>query len=479
MKPPTLEPAAGRGPNKPAAVLATVVIVQFMVSLDLSVVNVALPAIQSEFAMSATALQWIVNAYAVVFGGFLLLGGRLGDVIGRRRTMLAGLAIFGIASLVGGLATDPALLIGARAIQGLGAAALSPLSLALITVTFEEGPARNKAVGLWAGATMLGGALGVVAGGLLTDFVDWRWVFLVNVPIVVAAVFTAATGIAGVQQQHRPRLDIAGALLVTAAMLLLILGVVRTEEHGWASGTTIGTIVVALLLLAAFVVVETQVREPLMRLRLLAHGSVAGANVFGFMITAGQLTAFYFVSLHMQTVLQYTPATAGIAFVPFALGAVVGMRLVAVIVNRFGHRAALVAGGLLGAIGIAWFGVGGPGGSFLTDILGPSIVGSIGIGMSFVVMGTVAMRGVSAEEAGMASGLLNSSRQLGGAFGLAVLTTAAAAVIADNRSPEALSDGYSTAFVLAGALIAAGTVVAGLLIPRAGATPATADVSSQ
>src|SRR5690606_924530 len=196
-KPPTPEPAAGPQSNKPAAVLATVVIVQFMVSLDLSVVNVALPAIQSEFSLPATTLQWIVNAYAVVFGGFLLLGGRLGDVIGRRRTMLAGLAIFGIASLAGGLATDPALLIAARAVQGLGAAALSPLSLALITVTFEEGPARNKAVGLWAGATMLGGALGVVASGVLTDFVDWRWVFLINVPIVLAAVFTAATGIAG------------------------------------------------------------------------------------------------------------------------------------------------------------------------------------------------------------------------------------------------------------------------------------------
>ncbi|WP_280436529.1 MFS transporter [Nocardia carnea] len=465
---PTNEPAAVPVTNKPAAVLATVVIVQFMVSLDLSVVNVALPAIRSEFELSAAALQWIVNAYAVVFGGFLLLGGRLGDVIGRRRTMLAGLAIFGIASLAGGLATDPALLVAARAIQGLGAAALSPLSLALITVTFEEGPARTKAVGLWAAATMLGGALGVVAGGLLTDFVDWRWVFLINVPIVVAAAFTAATGIGGARRGERPRLDIAGALLVTAGMLLLILGVVRTDEYGWASAVTIGTIAVAVALLAAFVAVETRVREPLMRLRLLANGSVAGANVFGFMITAGQLTAFYFVSLHMQTVLEFSPAEAGIAFVPFALGAVVGMRLVAVVVNRFGPRAALVTGGLLGALGIAWFGLGGPGGSFLTDILGPSVVASIGIGASFVIMGTIAMQGVPAEDAGMASGLLNSSRQLGGALGLAVLATAAAAATGDDRSPEALSDGYATAFLLGAALIAVGTVVAGMLIPGSG-----------
>ncbi|MGK8522545.1 MFS transporter [Nocardia asteroides] len=453
--------------NKPAAVLATVVIVQFMVSLDLSVVNVALPAIQAEFGLSATALQWVVNAYAVVFGGFLLLGGRLGDVIGRKRTMIAGLLLFGAASLAGGLATDETVLIVARAVQGLGAAALSPLSLALITVTFEEGPARTKAVGLWAAATMLGGALGVVAGGLLTDFADWRWVLLINVPIVLAALGTAVTGIAGAVDGARPRLDIVGAVLVTAAMLLLILGVVRTDEHGWASAATVGTLAAGVVLLAAFVAVETRVREPLMRLGLLGHGSVAGANVFGFMITAGQLAAFYFVSLHMQSVLLYSPAAAGVSFVPFALGAVVGMRLVPLIVDRFGHRAALVAGGLLGAVGIAWFGMGGPGGTFLTDILGPSIVASVGIGISFVVMGTIAMRGVPAGEAGMASGLLNSSRQLGGALGLAVLTTVAATVTGGDRSAEALSDGYSTAFLLGGALIAVGTVIAGLLIPRA------------
>ncbi|MEV3963352.1 MFS transporter [Nocardia sp. NPDC050193] len=465
--------------NKPTAVLATVVIVQFMVSLDLSVVNVALPAIQAEFALSPTTLQWVVNAYAVVFGGFLLLGGRLGDVIGRRRTMIAGLLLFGVASLVGGLATHESVLIGARSVQGLGAAALSPLSLALITVTFEEGPARTKAVGLWAAATMLGGALGVVASGLLTDFADWRWVLLINVPIVLAALATAVRGIGGAVEQERPRLDVIGAVLVTAAMLLLIFGVVRTDEHGWASAMTIGTLGAGVVLLAAFVAVELRVREPLMRLGLLAHGSVAGANVFGFMITAGQLTAFYFVSLHMQSVLQYSPAFAGICFVPFALGAVVGMRLVTPIVDRFGHRAALVAGGILGAAGIAWFGVGAPGGTFLTDILGPSIVGSVGIGISFVVMGTVAMRGVAAEEAGMASGLLNSSRQLGGALGLAVLTTVAATVTGDDRTPAGLSDGYSAAFLLAGALIAVGTVIAGLLIPRMMADPQAAEAHTR
>ncbi|WP_067651928.1 MFS transporter [Nocardia harenae] len=464
--------------SKPAAVLATVVIVQFMVSLDLSVVNVALPAIQSEFDLSATALQWVVNAYTVVFGGFLLLGGRLGDVIGRRRTMIGGLVLFGAASLIGGLATHESVLIGARAVQGLGAAALSPLSLALITVTFEEGPARTKAVGLWAAATMLGGALGVVASGLLTDFADWRWVLLINVPIVIAALATAVRGIGGAVDGARPTLDLVGALLVTAAMLLLILGVVRTDEYGWASATTIGTLVLGAALLAAFVVVQTRVREPLMRLGLLAHGSVAGANVFGFMITAGQLTAFYFVSLHMQSVLQYSPAFAGICFVPFALGAVVGMRLATLLVARIGHRNTLVVGGLLGAAGIGWFGAGGPGGNFLTDILGPSIVGSIGIGVSFVVMGTIAMQGVVSEEAGMASGLLNSSRQLGGALGLAVLTTVAATVTGDDRSTAALSDGYSTAFLLGGVLIAVGTVIAGLLIPAKLERPEPAAVAA-
>ncbi|MFI6315459.1 MFS transporter [Nocardia fusca] len=453
--------------NRPAAVLATVVIVQFMVSLDLSVVNVALPAIQSEFQMSATALQWVVNAYIVVFGGFLLLGGRLGDVIGRRNTMLIGLVVFGVASLVGGLAQDPALLIVARAVQGLGAAALSPLSLALISVTFEEGPARTKAMGLWGASTMLGGTLGVVASGVLTDFANWRWVFLINIPIVAVAVLTAVTGIGGVRGNERPRLDTLGALLVTAGMILLIFGVVRTDEQGWASGATVAALTIAAILLAAFVVVEKRVAEPLMRLGLFSHGSVLGANVFGFMITAGQLAAFYFLSLHMQNVLDYSPAVAGVAFVPFALGAVVGMFGVGPIVRRFGERTALVAGGLLGALGIAWFGLAGPGGSFAADLLGPSMVASIGIGASFVVMGAVAMQGVPAAEAGMASGLLNSSRQLGGAIGLAVLTTVAAAVTGDGRSPQALGDGYSMALLLGAALIAVGAVVAGILIPRA------------
>ncbi|NKY59019.1 MFS transporter [Nocardia flavorosea] len=452
--------------NRPAAVLATVVIVQFMVSLDLSVVNVALPAIRSEFGMSATALQWVVNAYIVVFGGFLLLGGRLGDVIGRRNTMLIGLGVFGVASLVGGLAQDPALLIVARAAQGLGAAALSPLSLALISVTFEEGRARTKAMSLWGASTMLGGTLGVVASGVLTDFVDWRWVFLINIPIVIVAVVTAVTGIGGLREGERPRLDALGALLVTAGMILLILGVVRTDEQGWASGATVATFAVAVILLAGFVLVESRASEPLMRLGLFAHGSVLGANVFGFMITAGQLAAFYFLSLHMQNVLQYSPVAAGLAFVPFSIGAVIGMFGVGPIVRRFGQRAALVAGGLLGALGIAWFGLAGPGGSFAAQLLGPSMVASIGIGAGFVVMGAVAMQGISAEEAGMASGLLNSSRQLGGAIGLAVLTTVAAAVTGEDRSPQALSDGYSAALLMCAALIAAGAVVAGVLVPR-------------
>ncbi|GAB2693296.1 MFS transporter [Nocardia thraciensis] len=452
--------------NRTTAVLATVVIVQFMVSLDLSVVNVALPAIQAEFDISATALQWVINAYTVVFGGFLLLGGRLGDLIGRRWTMLLGLGLFGLASLVGGLATDPSILVGARAVQGLGAAALSPLSLALITVTFPEGPARAKALGLWGGSTMLGGTTGVVASGLLTDFADWRWVFLINVPIVVAAMVTAATGMGDEREGVRPRLDIAGAVLVTAGMVLLILGVVRAEEQGWASAVTVGTLALAAALLTAFVAVESRVAEPLMRLSLLAHRSVLGGNVFGFMITAGQLAAFYFVSLHMQTVAHYSPAAAGVAFVPFAVGAVAGMRAVAAVVKRFGARTALVANGLLGAIGIAWFGLAGPGGTFVTDLLGPSIVAGIGIGASFVVMGAVAMTGVPPADAGMASGLLNSSRQLGGAIGLAVLTTVAAAVTSGEQTPEALSHGYRSALLLGAGLIVLGTAAVAVLVPR-------------
>ncbi|WP_020673722.1 MFS transporter [Amycolatopsis nigrescens] len=456
--------------NRPAAVLACVVIVQFMASLDLSVVNVALPAIQSDLGFDQTALQWVVNAYALVYGGFMLLGGRLGDVLGRRRVLFGGLAVFALASLLGGFATAPGQLIAVRAVQGLGAAVLSPAALALVSVTFEAGKARSRALGLWAISTVVGGAVGVLAGGVLTQSLDWRWVLWINLPIAALALAAAATGVRESRPESAPKLDFLGAALVTAGMALLILGVARTDEYPWTSPMTIGTLAIALVLLAAFVVVERKITDPLLDLRLFRHRALAGANLFGFLITAGQLAGFYFVSLHMQQVLHYSPAMAGLAFLPFCAGAVAGMQLATRMMPSLGARGTLLAGGLLGGAGIAWFGAAGPGGSFVADLLGPSLVASVGIGAGFVAMGAAATGGVPAADAGMASGIINSSRQLGGSIGLAALTTIAAGVTTRSSATadDALSAGYSVALYVGGALIVAGALVAWALVPANG-----------
>ncbi|RSM69674.1 MFS transporter [Kibdelosporangium aridum] len=453
-------------PNTPTTVrtgwiVVLVVTVQFMASLDLSVVNVALPAIRDDLGFTAAALSWVVNAYTLVYGGLLLLGGRLGDILGRRTVLLTGLALFALASLAGGLAQQPWQLIAARAAQGLGGAMLTPLTLALVTVTFPEGVARSRALGAWAASTVLGGAIGVVASGLLTAYAGWQWVFYLNIPIAVLAVVVGVVHLPGGRAEQRPRLDFWGAVLATTGSVALVLGVVRTEELGWGSMTTLATFAVALVLLAGFAVAETRVRQPLMRLDLFTRRPFLAANMFGFLITAGQLAGFYFVSLHVQRVLDYSPVTAGVAFLPFCLGAVLGMAFATKNVARLGARQILVVGGLLGAAGIAWFGLAGPGGSFWAELLGPSLVASVGIGASFVAMGTAATTGIPPSDAGMASGMLNSSRLLGGSIGLAVLSTIATTVTANTGNPQttsALSEGYSAALLVGGALIAVGAL---------------------
>lgn len=446
-------------------VLVLIVTVQFMASLDLSVVNVALPAIRDDLGFGADQLSWVVNAYTLVYGGCMLLGGRLGDLFGRRPVLLAGLALFAAASLAGGLAQDPVQLIASRAAQGLGGAVLSPLTLALVTATFAEGQARSRALGAWAASTVLGGAIGVVAGGLLTDYAGWRWVLFINVPIAVFAIVVTIIHLRLSKKEHGATLDALGAVLVTVGGTALILGVVRTESLGWGSAATVLTLAAGLILLAGFVVVEHRARAPLMRLSLFARRPFLVANIFGFLLTAGQLAGFYFVSLHMQRVLGYSPVAAGLGFLPFCLGAVLGMAFATRTVHSLGPRAILLGGGLLGAAGIAWFGLAEPGGSFWTELLGPSLVASVGIGAGFVAMGSAATTGIAADTAGMASGMLNSSRQLGGSIGLAVLSTIAVTATGTGSDPTALSHGYSAALLIGGALIAIGALSA-LLLPR-------------
>ncbi|GLF97621.1 MFS transporter [Streptomyces yaizuensis] len=447
--------------------LSAVLVVQFLVALDMSVVNVALPDMRDDLGFTPGGLQWVVGAYALGFGGLLMLGGRLADLVGGRRLLPAGLVLFGVASLIGGVVSTPGALIAARALQGVGAAAISPVALALITLSFPEGPARSRALGLWGMAGAAGGAVGVLAGGLLTDAAGWRAVMLVNVPIVLFALFAAGRArLPGPRDTVVPGLDIAGALLVTAGMSLLVLGVVRTESHPWGSAQALLPLGAAALLLTAFVLVERRTPRPLLRLGLLAVRPVLGANLFTLLICSGQFASFYFCSLYMQQVLGYGAGATGAAFLPFSAGVVAGSLIATRVVARTGTRALLTLGGLTGAAGLAWYALAAtPDGTFLTAILGPSLVASVGIGMSFVPLGTAAVTGVAPGEAGMASGLLSSSRQIGGSLGLAALVTAAASVTGDRTDPAALAEGHRLAYGVGAGLLALGAALAFALLP--------------
>ncbi len=369
--------------SRPGLTLAAVAVVQFMVSLDLSVVNVGLPQIAAGLGFSAMGLTWVIHAYALTFGGLLLLGGKAADRYGRKRVLLAGLGLFGLASLVGGLAQVPGHLVAARAAQGVGAAALAPAALALLTATFPAGKARVRAFGIWSAMNAAGGALGVLIGGLLTQYAGWRWVMFVNVPMAAVALALAWRGVAAAPPSARAgRPDVLGAVLATAGMGLLVFGVVRTDRYAWTSPVTVTTLAAAVALLAAFVHVErTTAREPLLRLGLLANRSVAGANAYNLLVGAAMASAFYFASLYLQRVLGAGPARTGIEFLPFALGVVAGSVLAVKLGYRFPPRILMIAGGLLTAIGFAWFGLISPDGAFATDVLGPSILASVGFGL--------------------------------------------------------------------------------------------------
>ncbi|WP_346174676.1 MFS transporter [Streptomyces cuspidosporus] len=453
--------------GRPGVVLAAVAVAQFAVALDLSVVNVALPAMRTALGFAPLALSWVVHVYALTLGGFLLLGGRACDLYGRRRLFVLGLAFFGLCSLAGGLAQAPWQLIAARAGQGLGAAAATPATLAMLTTAFPEGPQRVRALGVWSGVNAAGGALGVLAGGLLTQYAGWRWVMLINLPIVAVALALVLAGVpAEARPARRERLDVLGAVLATGGAGLLVLGVVRTDTQGWGSPATWATLGAAAALLAAFIVAESRTPAPLLRLGLLRGRWVAGANVLVFFSTAGQFAAFYFVSLYMQQVLGMGPAATGTAFLPFSASLVAGSIVATRVTAARTPRTALVPGALLAAVGLAWFACVSPDGGFLTDVLGPSVITGVGVGLVIAPIVAAATTGVAPREAGMASGLMNSSRQLGGCIGLAALATIAAHRTGTATSPAALNDGYALGLALAAALFALAAVVAIGVLPR-------------
>ncbi|WP_329372556.1 MFS transporter [Streptomyces sp. NBC_00669] len=460
--------------GRPGVVLAAAAVAQFAIALDMSVVNVALPAIRTALGFTPLGLSWVVQAYALALGGFLLLGGRAGDLYGRRRMFVLGLAVFGVCSLAGGLAQAPWQLIAARAGQGLGAAAAAPAALALLTTTFTEGPGRVRALGVWSGVNAAGGALGVLAGGLLTEYAGWRWVMLINLPIVAIALALVRTGVPAEERPaRRERLDVLGAVLATGGVGLLVFADLRTDVEGWSSPVTLTMLAAAAVLLVAFGYAESRSPAPLLRLGLLRGRWVAGANALVFLAAAGQFAAFYFVSLYMQQVLGMGPAATGAAFLPFSAGLIAGTLVATRVTAARTPRACLVPGALLAAAGLAWFACISPDGGFLTDVLGPSLMTSVGTGLVLAPVATAATNGVAAREAGMASGLFNSSRQLGGCIGLAALATVAAHRTGAATGPAALNDGYALSLTVAAALFALAAVVAFVALPRGGAGAGT------
>ncbi len=457
--------------------LAAASAAQFVVALDMAVVNVALPAVRASLGFAPVDLAWVVHVYALAFGGFLLLGGRACDLYGRRRLFAGGLVLFGLCSLAGGLAQAPWQLIAARAGQGLAAAAVAPAALALLATTFTEGRARVRALGVWSAVNAAGGALGVLAGGVLTEYAGWRWVMFVNLPIVAVALALVPAGVPESRSPGpRERMDVLGAVLATSGIGLLVFGVVRTDVRGWTSAATLGTLAAAFALLAAFAAVEARTRSPLVRLGLLRSRWVGGANVIVFLAAAGQFAGFYFVSLYMQEVLGMGAAATGAAFLPFSAGVVLGTVAATRIGAARSPRASLVPGAVLAAAGLGWFALASPDGSFLTDVLGPSVVGSVGIGLVLAPVAAAATTGVAAREAGMASGLLNSSRQLGGCVGVAALATVAAHRTGAGTSPAALNDGFTLSLAVGAGLFALAALVA-LALPRRAAVDSSAAVA--
>jgi len=443
---------------------------QFVVVLDASIVNVALPTIGKALDFSDENLPWIVNAYVLTFGGFLLLGGRTADLLGRRRVFMAGLMLVAVASLAAGFAATEAQLIAARAAQGLGAAIISPAALSIVTTIFRDGAERNKALGVWGAVAGAGGAAGVLLGGILTDGLGWEWVLWVNVPVSLVAFFLAPRLIAESRASDQARaFDVAGAVTITAALSLLVYAVIDASEAGWGSGKTLGLIALALVLLAAFVVIEQRSRKPLVPFSIFRIRTLTGANVVGILVGASLFSMFFFISLYMQQVLGYSAIHAGLSYLPLAVTISLAAGVASQLVTTLGYKTVLAAGLLFIVAGLLWFSRVSVGGGFTTDILGPSLLAAIGLGFSFVTTTIAAVSGVEEAESGLASGLINTSQQVGGALGLAVLSSLATTHTEDllgsgSGLKHALTEGFQAAFLGGAAIAALGFVLTLVLI---------------
>jgi EmrB/QacA subfamily drug resistance transporter len=460
-------------PNKWLA-LALLAAAQFVVILDASIVNVALPSIGTDLAFAQDDLSWVVNAYVLAFGGFLLLGGRLADLLGRRRMFIIGLVLFAVASLAGGLASSSGQLIIARAVQGLGAALLSPAALSLVTVLFAEGSERNKAMGVWGAVAGSGGAVGVLLGGMLTEWAGWEWVLFVNVPIGIIAALLATRLLPESRNAGKRHFDVAGAFTITAGISLLVYALVDAHSAGWTSLQTLGLGGVALALIGTFYVIERRTAAPLVPFPgIFRIRTITGINVSAVLIAAALFSMFFFISLYMQQVLGFSALEAGLAYLPLAGGIIVAAGGSAGLVTRFGFKPVLITGLLLTAAGLVWFSQVSADGSFVADVLFPSLLAATGLGLAFVSMTVAAVSGVEPHEAGLASGLINTSQQVGGALGLAILATVANSRTDDVMAaaqgdpsvlPTALTEGFQNAFIVGAGMALLAALLASVLI---------------
>jgi EmrB/QacA subfamily drug resistance transporter len=454
-------------------VLVIACMAQFMVVLDATIVNVALPSIQRGLNFSSSNLQWVVNAYALFFGGFLLLGGRAADLLGRRRLFTAGIALFSAASLLNGLAQSPGMLIAGRALQGLGAALVSPAALSIITTTFTETEERTRALAVWSAIAAGGGAVGLLLGGVLTQLVSWPWIFIVNVPVGIATLAMALRFVpeSRVEGQRRS-FDLAGAATVTTGLVVLVYGIVKTQPYGWGSARTIATLAVGAGLLALFVAIERRSVAPLVRLSIFKVRTLTVADSVLLLVASGLFGMFFFASLYVQEILGYSPLRAGLAFLPITVGIVIGAGLAQQLIRRFGVRNVSIAGITIAAAGLAWLTRLPVHGTYLGDLLPGLLPMSIGIGLTFVPITLLGTGGVREEDAGLASGLFNTAQQVGGSLGLAILSTMAAsrtvsAIQSHSGLMAAKVSGYDVAFAAAAIMLGAGALIlATMLRPR-------------
>jgi len=475
------EVGTGRPRSSDNVILVVVCLAQFMVVLDVSIVNVALPAIQRDLHFSAVGLQWVVTSYALTFGGLLLLGGRLADLFGRRKIFLIGLGLFTVASLLGGFATDQATLIAARSLQGVGAAVLSPATLTILTVTFRDQRARAKAFGVWSAVAAGGGAAGALFGGILTQYLSWRWILFVNVPIGIALFVVARVRLHESRADGpRSRLDVAGGVTVTGALFLLVYAISHTDVVPWTGTSTLVVLGASVALLATFVWIEARVAShPLVPLRLFRVRSVTGANLVMFSFGIGMFAMWFFLSLYLQQVLGYSPVVTGLTFLPQTLAIAVGATLSGRLAPRLGPRNMLMVGALLASAGLFWLSFIQAGDTYWTGACGGGILATFGMGLAFTPIALLATGGLPPEEAGLASGLVNCSRQIGASIGLAALTTVAASRTAaylshaaSGQRPRygndvvaaALTAGFARAFLIAAVVVLAGGLL-GLVIP--------------